>query len=189
LGEFAVPTLNRRRITLTICAALLLAAVPVAVILLTDEPELEFDENLWHAVTPAVHANLPTNPKVVWAVSPGERWFCAEKAIETRRDGSDVRVGLIVTCEAYSQRDNTLVRSSGHAAPMVVTLTSGPSGYQVRDVEVPADGAGHDVSVRRMFSSAGYEKIQDSGHRVGPDPAPEARVAFGLPADAPVYPR
>jgi hypothetical protein len=175
---------NRHRIALAAGAGL--ALVGSAVVLLTDHAEPELDEDLWRSVNPVVHADLPTNPKVTW---PGGRWFCAEQAVETRRESGDVRVGLIATCEAYFQRAGTLTTSSGFSGALVVTLTSGPHGYQVRDVEMPLDGAGHDASLRRMFSAAGYEEVQSSMGRARPDPAPEARAAFGLPADAPVLPR
>jgi hypothetical protein len=182
-----MPAWNHHRIALAIGAGL--ALVGSAVVLLTDHtghtvPEL--DQDLWRAVSPVVHADLPANAKVTW---PGGRWFCAERAVETRRDGGDVRVGLLATCTAYIQRDGALVMSSGFSGALVVTLTSGPDGYRVRDVEVPVDGAGNDASLRRMFSAAGYKEVRSSSGRAGPDPAPEARAAFGLPAGAPVLPR
>jgi hypothetical protein len=181
-----VPPWNRRRIALIAGAGLVLAGLTVV---LTVHAEPELDEDLWQAVSPVVHAELPANPKVTWPVSPGERWFCASRAVETRQDGSDVRVGLMATCEAYVRRDNALAKSGGHAGALVVTLISGPDGYRVREVEVPLDGAGHDASLRRMFTTAGYEVVRNSANRAGLDPAPEARAAFGLPADAPVLPR
>jgi hypothetical protein len=179
-----MPTWNRHRTALAIGAGL--ALVGSAVVLLTDHAEPELDEDLWRAVNPVVHADLPTNPKLTWL---GGRWFCAERAVETQRDGDAVRVGLIATCEAYIQRDGALTRGGRFAGALVVTLTSGPDGYRVRDVEVPLDGAGNDASLRRMFSAAGYEEVRSSTGRARPDPAPEARAAFGLPADAPVLPR
>jgi hypothetical protein len=184
-----MPTWNRRRITQAAGAVLVLAGALVTVVLLTEDPEPEFDENLWQAVAPVVHADLPANRKVTWAVSPGERWFCAERPVETRRDGGDVRVGLIARCDAYVRQDSALVQSGGMSDALVVVLTPGPDGYRVREVEVPSDGAGHDASLRRMFSAAGYEKVRDSASQAGPDPAPEARAAFGLPADTPVQRR
>ncbi|WET76559.1 hypothetical protein P3102_20775 [Amycolatopsis sp. QT-25] len=177
---------SRRWIALGAGAGCLLAGTVVAVVLLTDHAEPELDEDLWRAVAPVVHAELPANRKHTWPGSPAGRWFCAERAVETRRDGSDVRVGLIANCSEYVGRDGVLVQSSGRSGALVVTLASGPDGYRVRDIEAPVDGAGHDESLRRMFSTAGYEEVRRSASRAGPDPAPEARAALGLPADAPV---
>lgn len=181
-----MPTWSRRWIALATGAGFLLAGTAVAVVLLTDPAEPELDEDLMRAVGPVVHADLPVNRKVTWPGSAAGRWFCAERAVETRRDGSDVRVGLIANCSEYVRRDGVLVQNGGWSGALVVTLASGPDGYRVRDVEVPVDGAGHDASLQRMFSSAGYEEVRRSASRAGPDPAPEARAAFGLPADAPV---
>lgn len=179
-------TWNRRRIAVAAGAGFLLAGTTVAVASLTGQAEPELDQDLLRAVAPVIHADLPVNRKVTWPGVSGGRWFCAERAVETRRDGGDVRVGLIASCSEYVQRGGVLVMGSGFSGALVVTLTSGPGGYRVRDVEAPTDGAGHDVSLRRMFSTAGYAEVRRSAGRAGPDPAPEARAAFGLPADAPV---
>jgi hypothetical protein len=109
--------------------------------------------------------------------------------VETRHTGDGVRVGLVATCSEYAHRDGALVESAGLHSPLVVTLTTDRDGWRVRAVDVPADGAGHDASLRRMFSRAGYEEVRRSIDEPGPDPAVEARTAFGLPADAPVLPR
>ena len=127
------------------------------------------------AVAPVVHADLPTNPKVTWPGSAGGRWFCAERPVQTRRDGLTFEWDLIANCSEYVRRDEVLVEGSGSSMALVVTLASGPDGYRVRDVEVPVDGAGNDASLRRMFSEAGYEEVRRSAGRPGPDPAPEAR--------------
>lgn len=182
-----MPTWNRSRIAATAGGALLLAGT--AVVLLTDTAKPELDHDLLRAVTPVVHTDLPNNRKVTWPASPGARWFCAEHPIETHRDGDDVRVGLIADCSEYTPRDGALLLTGGRRGPLVVTLTPTPHGYQVRDVETPTDGAGHDASLQRMFTEAGYDEIRRSAGRAGPDPAPEARAAFGLPADAPVVDR
>ncbi|ALG06760.1 hypothetical protein [Kibdelosporangium phytohabitans] len=168
---------------------LLVAGAAVAVPMLVPEPAApELDQELLRAVAPVVHADLPVNRKVVWPGTAGGRWFCAERPVETRRDGDDVRFGLLASCSEYAHRDGKLVHGSGFSGALVVTLAASPDGYRVRDVELPPDGAGNSAALKRMFSAAGYEQVQRSaGH--GPDPAPEARAAFGLPADAPVVPR
>jgi hypothetical protein len=180
-----MPTWNRRRIMFAVAGAVLLAGSAITVALLTD-PEPELDQNLWQAVNPVVHAELLANKKITHSVSPGMRWFCAEEPVETRRDGADVRVGVRMTCIAYEQRDGALVERAGSSGPLVVTLTPTPDGHRVREVEVPVDGRGFDASVRRMFSPAGYAVVTDTVGKAGPNPAAEARAAFGLPADAPV---
>ncbi|ONI77264.1 hypothetical protein ALI144C_34950 [Actinosynnema sp. ALI-1.44] len=170
-------------------AALLLTGTAVAVLLLTSPARPELDEDLLRAVAPVVHTDLPTNRKVVWPSQPGGRWFCAQRPVEIRRDGDDVRLGLIANCSMYVRRDAALVLSGGFSGGLVAVLTPGPDGYRVRDVEVPVDGAGNAESLKRMFSTAGYEEVRRSTGRTGLDPTPQARAAFGLPANAPVASR
>ncbi|MFL6125387.1 hypothetical protein [Actinophytocola sp.] len=182
-----MPGWNRRWTALSAGAGLLLAGT-AAVLLVTDaKPEL--DETLLREVGPVVHAALPTDRELTWPGPLKGRWFCAERWVETRHIDGAVRVGLIANCSEYARRDGALVESAGLHSPLVVTLTPGRNGWRVHDVDVPTDGAGHDASLRRMFTQPGYEEVRRSMGEPGPDPAVEAREAFRLPVDAPVLPR
>ncbi|SDM32850.1 hypothetical protein [Allokutzneria albata] len=169
---------SRSRIALIVGAGI---AVATTVVLLRNDPKPELDEDLVREVTPAVHSALLTNGKLTWPTKSGGRWFCATRAVETRRDGDMVRVGVLATCMDYTRVERCLASSAGSSGAVVVTLR----GNQVLNVEVPVDGAGNDAMLRRMFSEAGYAEVRRSVGRESPDPAPKAKAAFGLPADAP----
>nr|WP_052478539.1 hypothetical protein [Kibdelosporangium sp. MJ126-NF4]CEL18892.1 hypothetical protein [Kibdelosporangium sp. MJ126-NF4]CTQ95304.1 hypothetical protein [Kibdelosporangium sp. MJ126-NF4] len=152
-----------------------------------ERPEL--DQDLLRAIAPVVHADLPTNHKVVWA-GRGGRWFCAESPVETGHAGTAIYLGVVAMCSEYVARDGVLVHSAGFRSPLLVTLErGGQDGYVVRDVEKPHDGSANDASLRRMFTLAGYWDIDRVTREASPDPAPEARAALGLPPDAPVVMR
>ncbi|GAA4011030.1 hypothetical protein GCM10022247_36710 [Allokutzneria multivorans] len=167
---------TRKRVALAVSAGIVLF---VGTVLVLQKPKLELDEQLVRAVSPAVHEALLSNKKLTWPTKSGGRWFCAERVVETRRDGDTVRVGVLASCMNYARGDGCLASNAGSSGAVVVTLR----GTQVLDVEVPIDGAGNDEMLRRMFSDAGYAEVRRSIGRDTPDPAPEAKAAFGLPAN------
>ncbi|WP_086824491.1 hypothetical protein [Allokutzneria sp. NRRL B-24872] len=170
---------NWNRVALAVGAGVALIA---GTLLLRSDPEPELDQGLVREVSPAVHEALLSDKKLTWQARGGGRWFCAERPVETRRDGDTVRVGVLATCMNYARGEECLASSAGSSSAVVVTLR----GTQVLNVEVPPDGAGNDETLRRMFSGAGYAEVRRSIGRDTPDPAPEARAAFGLPAEAPI---
>jgi hypothetical protein len=167
-------------------------------LLARDEPPM--DEALLDSVRPAIHEQLPRATEVSGGgmltdarQDPPARWFCAEKPIEIRRQGTDIRVGMVAHCAEYGVRDGALVNGTGTSGAMVVTVTGEPDAYRLSTVEWARDGAAHAASIREMFTPAGARealRIEQGGEAPGSATLEdEARRHFGLPPDAPVLPR
>lgn len=176
---------------------LLIAGAVAWQALARDEPPM--DGALLASVRPAIHEQLPRSPEVGGhGVLTGRhqelrpRWFCAEKPIEIRRLGNEIRVGLIARCAEYGLRGGALVTGTGSSGAMVVAVTGEPGEYRLSAVEWARDGAAHSASVRRMFTPAGTrEALQAEQGGDGPGSSTmedEARRHFRLPPDAPVLP-
>jgi hypothetical protein len=176
------------------------AVVVVAVTwwwLARDEPPM--DEALLESVRPAIHEQLPRSREVGrGGMLTGSRqdlrprWFCAERAIEIWRQGTDIRVGLIAHCAEYGRNGDALVSGTGMSGAMAVTVVGEPGAYRLSTVEWARDGAAHVASIERIFTPAGARvalHAEQGGH--APDTATledEARRHFGLSPTARVLP-
>lgn len=144
--------------------------------------------------TPAIEAYLPTHAAGTWdgplaQRHPGQaRWFCRADPIESRRS-SDGRlwVGVLAQCGEYLRTGERLTIDAGYASPLVVVLR--PQGSVDVPIQAyhPSDGGRFAWSLRQMFTPAGARTaLRGTADGDFPDPAPAARRAFGLPAQAPI---
>jgi hypothetical protein len=173
--------------------AIALAAVGSWLAFGRDEPPPPGDPALERAVLPVVDAHLSQGPwrGLLSHRHPGAAWFCSVDVIELRREGGNLKAGVDAWCDEYAPSGDRLLAGSGEHTPKLVTLSGGPDHYEVRHVESPSNGASHWPSIQRMFSEATQTELQRRQGRPSqwlPDPAIEARQAFGLPPDAPVEP-
>jgi hypothetical protein len=151
----------------------------------------EVDPTLERAVRSVVDEHLSRGPWPGYLANRrGSAWFCSADMIELRREGAELKVGLLALCQEYARAGDELLCGSGEHGPKLVTLVSsnsgpGPARYEVRHVQSARDGASYWPSVQQMFSRAGQAELRRLEAQVRPselaDPAVEARQAFGLP--------
>lgn len=120
------------------------------------------------------------------ATGPAEPgWACTQLVIESAWHGTDLRVGLVASCEQFVRAPDALVSRAGYSAvPMVVTLIRDPDGLRIAGIEQAQDGGGLPASIRRMFTAQGAAVVLDGARPASPNTV--ARQVFGLADSVPV---
>jgi len=116
------------------------------------------------------------------------RTFCTAAIIEIRRAGPRWRVGMVTWCEEYARRGHSLVTGSGSIFNEVMVL-AGAAGGDYRVVSAVGDSWAQDADpgwIDRHFSRGAAREINSRGWPALPNPAVQARRAFGFPPGTPV---
>ncbi|HET9141790.1 hypothetical protein [Actinophytocola sp.] len=153
----------------------------------------EVDAGLARAVLPLIDQELERGPwtGLLTSARPesGPRWFCAQRVVETGRDGAELRVGLLAHCVEYGRADGALIGGSGEQCAKLVVLTGGSGRWTVTRIESSPDGHAAAGWEREHFSPAAVRRLHDwlgASPDLSEDVTAQARLAFGLPPDAPV---
>jgi hypothetical protein len=185
-----MPSRRTLAIGAVIAAVVLVAAVTAAVRAddLAHRPHLDATAR---RTVPAIAAYLRTPAAGTWAGTLAEkrpgaaRWFCGVTPIESRYIQGRLRVGIVAQCAEYLRDGDHLVTDAGYATPLVIALQRSGTGWVPVHIQHPGDGTRFAWSVTRMFTPDGARvAMRASTNGVFPDPAPDARTAFGLPANA-----
>lgn len=108
------------------------------------------------------------------------RTFCTATIIEIRRAGPRWRVGMVALCAEYARRGHTLVTGSASVFNEVMVLAGGH--YRVVSAVSDSWSEGPDTGwVDRHFSRGAAREINSGTLPAPPDPAVQARRAFGFP--------
>jgi hypothetical protein len=116
------------------------------------------------------------------------RTFCTAAIIEIRHDGPRWRVGMETDCGEFARRGKTLVEGTQGGSDEVMVLARAAGG-QYRVVSAVSDGypVVPDISwVDRHFSPGAAYELNYGTWPASPDPAVQARQAFGFPPGTPV---
>jgi hypothetical protein len=108
--------------------------------------------------------------------------FCTAAIIEIRPARSGWRVGMETDCTEYARRGDTLLEGTGAGEDEVMVLAGSGSSYRVvSDVNDDYPITPDDRWVDRHFSRAAAYEINYGIPPAPPDPAVQARQAFGFP--------
>lgn len=184
---------RRTRVIGGAATAMIVAGAVVAVAMSRTGPRPHLDVAARRSI-PAIETYLPTRAAGTWAGplaarQPGRaRWFCRADPVDSQRDSSGrLRVGVLAQCGEYLRTGDRLTIDAGYASPMLVLLAPQGAGYRPVQVFHPADGTRFAWSLRQMFTPAGARAaLRGATDGDFPDPAPDARRGFGLPARAPI---
>jgi hypothetical protein len=153
-------------------------------------PEVDVEEA--RAVLPLIDEHLERGPwpGLLTTTRPDlePRWFCEEQVIETRRDGAELRVGLVASCSEFGRVDDALLEGSGEMSAKLAVLAGRPDRWEVIRIESPPPGHAATEWERARFSPVAVKHLRR--HEVSPGLSEaltaQARLAFGLPPDSPV---
>jgi hypothetical protein len=113
------------------------------------------------------------------------RVFCTATIIEIRPASRGWRVGMETDCTEYARRGDTLLEGTGAGEDEVMVLAGSGTNYRVvSDVNDAYPITPDDRWVDRHFSRAAAHEINYGTWPDPPDPAVQARLAFGLPPGA-----
>ncbi len=112
------------------------------------------------------------------------RVFCTAAIIEIRRDGSGWRVGMQTACGEYARRGDTLLEGTAGGNTEVIVLAGNGSRYRVTSAASSDPTVPDPRWVDRHFSAGAAVEINGGLWPVPPNPAVQARRAFGLPPRA-----
>lgn len=177
-----------------VTAGLMLVAAVVAAAAVSRAAHRPHLDPAARAAVPTIDAYLPTRAAGTWdgplaQRRPGQaRWYCRADPIESRhtRDGL-LRVGVMAQCGEYLRDGDRLTVDAAYASPLVVVLQPRGSTYVPVRAAHPGDGTRFAWSVKKMFTANGARAAMRAATDGDfPDPAPDARRGFGLPADAPI---
>ena len=117
--------------------------------------------------------------------------FCDVTIIGIRTHGPHWQVGMALSCGQYARRGSTLLEASGGSPDLAVAdvITSGP-GARPRVLSLalcPEAYPDYVTWVHQNFSAhAAAWLLSDGTQPTAPDPAGQARQAFGFPTGYPV---
>lgn len=165
----------------------MLVAAALAAAGCSGEPDARPD--LQPAVLPVIDRHLEENPDFRGMLADRDStWFCSEHVIEIREQPGKLLVGLMATCDEYVELDGALGAGSGYRGPKLVTVRDEDGSYAVESVQSAEDGDGYRASVDRMFTEEGAGAVLDHESHELENNTVAAKIAFGLPPDAPVVP-
>lgn len=179
-----MPVLSFRRGAVGVGAAAVLAATGTWVMWPAD-----VDEELWAQVRPVIEARTAADSRGsgYGEAAADARWFCRAEALELEEHAGDVRAGVNTLCVEYGVRDGSLVECGAGQYPQVVRLRrddAAGGGYRVVGREAAPDGAGYGGWTHAHFGVVARSALRDAMSAA--ELESEARVHFGLPADAAV---